>query len=820
MADELTRWLRRRGPDGLADVLSHRPDVTDEPPPATLADLAQRLAQRWSVQTAALDLDAALLGVAEVVLAVGPMSRADLAETLPGLPAPVLDRVLDELARRALVWDDEGGTLHAAGGLSAVWRYPLGLAERLRPLLGNLQPNLVHTIARTLGVPAGSSRSALHVAIVGHLTADRVRHLIATAPPQAAELLESVQSGGPLVEVEPTLAHQVHQLRPQVVHRHPVLWAVAHALLLPAGWDLLVVPREVTRATVGRWRVDVAAEPPDVPTSGAHPDEVERSGAAAAAAFLGLASTLLELVCARPVPLLKAGGVGVRELRRLARSAATDEPTVGLVLELAGAAELVAVGDAGLVTTPDHDSWRARPPGERLGTLLGAWWSAPHAHTGRRDPQTGRPATVLGHPPWEPAALQLRHALLREAGALAPDRAVADLAALSARARWHRPLGFPPVDDPQGATDTAVWDESGRLGAVAAGALTGVGRALIGPGPGPDWVAALEAACAAVLPEPTSTVALQTDLTAVVGGPPSVQLSDLLDAAAEREARGSASVWRFSSGSVRRWLDGGETADDLLARLAEHAPRGVPQPLEYLVRDAARRHGHLSVAPLRCAVVSADEALLAEVAAHRALRQLGLRALAATVLASQRPIAETVGALRDAGYAPVTVDAHGSAVIEGPGRRAAAKRPARQRPTPRPRPPGRPAGGSPTRELPDPADLARRLLASPDSAPPPVAPPPSAPARTAWRRQDDVASTAALLRTFASALSAEDHLVLARAIADVEPVHVRYASAAGSVTQRTLSELDLDPPFLHAWCHLRQDERTFALDRLVRVSPV
>src|SRR5690606_35855569 len=105
--------------------------------------------------------------------------------------------------------------------------------------------------------------------------------------------------------------------------------------------------------------------------------------------------------------------------------------------------------------------------------------------------------------------------------------------------------------------------------------------------------------------------------------------------------------------SVRRALDRGHDADELLEELA--AVGSVPQPLEYLVRDVARRHGEVTVTTVGCVVQASDPALLAEIAAHRRLTRLGLRLLAPTVLVPTCDAERTLAALRDAGYAPVPV---------------------------------------------------------------------------------------------------------------------------------------------------------------------
>ncbi|OKJ16850.1 hypothetical protein AMK19_01450 [Kitasatospora sp. CB01950] len=63
----------------------------------------------------------------------------------------------------------------------------------------------------------------------------------------------------------------------------------------------------------------------------------------------------------------------------------------------------------------------------------------------------------------------------------------------------------------------------------------------------------------------------------------------LLDSAADRETAGTASVWRFSPGSVRRALDAGLTPDAITADLTGVAVEPFPQPLSYLIQDTARR---------------------------------------------------------------------------------------------------------------------------------------------------------------------------------------------------------------------------------------
>jgi hypothetical protein len=125
---------------------------------------------------------------------------------------------------------------------------------------------------------------------------------------------------------------------------------------------------------------------------------------------------------------------------------------------------------------------------------------------------------------------------------------------------------------------------------------------------------------------------------------------------------------------VRRALDVGYTAGDLHALFQRRSRTPVPQALTYLIDDSARKHGGLRAGSAGSYLRSDDEALIAEVLADRRLGTLALRRLAPTVLCSPVQIARLLGALRDAGFAPVAEDAAGSAVLARPKVRRAVTR--------------------------------------------------------------------------------------------------------------------------------------------------
>ncbi|UQA96081.1 helicase-associated domain-containing protein [Streptomyces halobius] len=430
---------------------------------------------------------------------------------------------------------------------------------------------------------------------------------------------------------------------------------------------------------------DATASParPGLPATTLAPTSPYDESRAAVAPLAATVERLLASLATRPAALRKSGGLAIREIKRLAKAAGTTEPHTRLLLDLTLAADLIALTrtPAGVTALPTdaYDDWLTRPPGERLAPVLAAWsalWAVP-THTPFGETPT---ALVRGHDRHAPA---LRYALLAAlaavplgAGTPLPPTAAADeqgaLPELLRTAAWHRPLalgGQPMAEDRAAHT----LHEAAYLGLTAHGTLTPLGHALLAD---PH---SLGEPLRALLPPPLERAHFQADLTAVVAGRPAAALAELLASSADRESEGHAVTWRFTPASVRRALDTGRTADTLLDDLTAASATGtLPQPLDYLVRDTARTHGRMRVLPAACCIRSEDEALIGELAAHRALRDLGLRAIAPTVLVSGRPPATTLEALRAAGYAPTLESDTGTTTVERlPAHRTKAATPSR-----------------------------------------------------------------------------------------------------------------------------------------------
>jgi hypothetical protein len=704
--------LRQFGEERLVVLLRLRPEAA-EPAPRTLGQLAGRLRDPLSIVAALRLLDLPTLQVAEAIAALGGRVDRPTLDRLLGVadPAPV-DRALAALAAGALVLTEPGDELVLVPAARFAWASPLRLGPSLAPLIEPMTVDDLRFLCGRLGVPAPGRKSEAKAALLTALAdADRVRSIVDGAPDEFREVLLRVALGGVRV------TEYAYYGTRDGDDRSPVRWAVSRGLLMrsPEWANEFVMPAEVSLALRGSdYTAPFDPVPPYCPRVTVDAEVVARDATAAAIAFLRLATGVLEEASRSRIPTLRTGGVGVRELKRLAKAHNATTDQLRLLLCTAYGAGLFITRLDGVTPTPEYDRWLEAEPAERLAQLVQAWWLLASTPTMAAPPSlaANRAQGAAADRPWlssdvDTGAIALRAAATRLAG----DGAPAEWPAFTELVCWHHP------HIRRGDRDTLVravqaWhDEAAALGVLGAGQLSDAGRALVGEpdgvaGDGPGLVAAFAGVGSVV-----RTAHLQADLTAVVTGTPAAALSTVLDATADRESVAAASTWRFSPASVRRALDAGHTADALLADLADIAAGAVPQTLEYLIRDIARRHGSIRASAAACCLRSDDTALLAEVAADRRLRALALRLLAPTVVVSQKPLPETLAALRKAGYAPVEEDPDGRPVAEATLVRRADTHGLQPWNRPRPTPP--PPTTKPTGSL---DKLVARLLAQPDEA--------------------------------------------------------------------------------------------------------
>ncbi|WP_051776406.1 helicase-associated domain-containing protein [Kitasatospora phosalacinea] len=812
----LAEELRGRGDEAVAALLRARPDLLN-PVPTDLTQLSARLSSRASVLRALERLDRFTLQVAEA-LAAAPEGAPDTvvrnlltgpARVKPHPGAEPVDRAavtaalpaaLDRLREQALLWGPDSAlrlvlAVREALAPSALNPGRTGLGPTFAEATTGMSPARLQQLLADTGQPP-TPDPVTAVAALTALLGDRKRlgALLDQAPPAAHKLLERLVWGPPTGTV-PDAARQVTA---EQAHS-PVEWLLARGLLLPSSPTSVVLPRELAlHLRGGRAHRGVDPVPPAVdPVVARDPATTDRTAAGQAGTAVRTVEELLESWSLTPPPTLRAGGLGVRDLKRTAALLECGEGDAAFWIELAHTAGLLAPDgevDEVWAPTPAYDQWLQQDTAERWALLARSWLAATRVGrlTGTPDGK-GRPRAVLGPELDRTLAPSVRRAVLTRLAELPPGTA-ASADALLPVLRWHRPLrGGPTGPDGHDLREQLTgWTlhEAELLGATGRGALAAPVRALLD---GADPVPVL----APLLPEPLDHVILQPDLTAIAPGPLLTPLAQALALAADIESKGGATVYRFTPGSVRRALDAGRTAADLQAFLAQHSRTPVPQPLAYLIDDVARRHGILRVGAASSYLRCDDPRLLDEVLADRRAAELRLRLLAPTVLAAQAGPETLLAVLRTMGYAPAAESAEGDVVITRPDSR---RTPPRTPPLPVPDGPARPDDALLT--------AAVRAIRAGDRAATAV-------------RKDPVAGPAS--RTSAAVprtASADTLAALQTAVLLGERMWIGYINAEGLSSQRVIDPVKVEGGFVTAYDHLSDEVRTFALHRITGVAEV
>ena len=440
---------------------------------------------------------------------------------------------------------------------------------------------------------------------------------------------------------------------------------VAAGLAVAVDAAVVEVPREVGLVLRGGQPLGAPPlRPPPLSTSpvagpGGPGPAADAAAAQAAVALVTAAEQLGALWGREPAVALRAGGLGVRELRRAAKALSVSEDVAVVVVEVVVAAGL-ATESRGLEPrfTPTGllDSWQQEGTARRWARLAGAWLEVPRLIGMAGAPSTGgRSGTVapLGPEQVRATAPDVRREVLGVLAGLPRGQAPA-AADVVARVAWDAPRRHGRARD---GLVRDVLSEAAVVGVLGGGALSGPGRALLdsGEGPAADTLAPL-------LPPPVRELLVQPDASLVAPGPLERDLAAEVELFADVESAGAATVYRVTEPSVRRALDAGRTPDDVLRVLTQHSRTPVPQSLEFLVADVARRHGALRAGAVASYVRCDDEALLAEVVA-RSGEAVPLRLVAPTVAVSACTVGEVLAALREGGFAPVAEGEDGGVVL-------------------------------------------------------------------------------------------------------------------------------------------------------------
>ena len=620
--------LRQRNDQQLEVLFATRPDLL-HPVPTDLGQLAVRATTSPSVSAALDALNHIELSVCEVLAALpDPAARTDVHVGLVGAVgynAPAIDAAVDRLLASAIAWGDDEELHLVRVARESFGAYPCGLAASF----------------------ADSRRQVREYAAKKTLAAKT----LASGPDDVRDIMNQLLWGTPAG----TMRQANRSVRIEDA-KSPLEWLLAQELIVPTNDSTVVVPREVSMALRNGLLMREIKTDGGQPILG-HADvtRINDTGAHAALDFVRLVETLLEAWSLEPPAQLRGGGLAIRDLATAKDLLRVSEHLTALVIEVAFASGLLGADTSdGWLPTTAYDRWLSIDDASRWTVLAQSW----------RD--TARAAHVVGGDGADrinalTSAVErgfinpLRISLLDIYVGL-PDGTTTSAAILTEHLDWHRPRRSSLV---RAAAVSAVLDEAAALGITALGALTSFGKS-VSQGQDPTKV------LGALLPDPVDHIIVQADLTALAPGRLPANQRRTMAVLADVESTGAATTYRFTENSIRRALDQGQAANDIIEFLAGLSRTPLPQPLTYMIEDVARKHGVLRVGVASIYLRCDDEQLIASVQADRRLASLKFRQLAPGIVVSSSPADIVLEKLRDCGYAPVAESAEGTVLIHRP----------------------------------------------------------------------------------------------------------------------------------------------------------
>ncbi|MDT5197511.1 MAG: hypothetical protein QOH20_4265, partial [Mycobacterium sp.] len=270
----LGAWLAELPDDRIIRLLELRPDLT-QPPPGSIAALAARAQSRQSVKAATDDLDFLRLAVLDALLllhaetAAVPLTKlfASIGERSSEAE---LTEALDDLRARALVWGDASVRVSAEAASGLPWH-----------------PGQVTLEA-------------------ADLDAARVSELLEDIDLPQRELLERLVDGSPV--------GRTRDAAPGTPSDRPVQRLLSAGLLRHVDADTVILPRLVGQVMRGESPGPIGLTPPDPVVTTTKVADVDAVAAGAAIDLLREVEVVLETLSSAPIPELRSGGVGVRDV--------------------------------------------------------------------------------------------------------------------------------------------------------------------------------------------------------------------------------------------------------------------------------------------------------------------------------------------------------------------------------------------------------------------------------------------------------------------------------------------------------------------------
>jgi hypothetical protein len=723
-------YLRSVDDAALLDLFTARPDLVTPVPP----DIASLAVRACSAPSLARAIDSLNQWQFQVLEAAASLNEPFLEKSVVALTDKEAKGALEHLVKIGLVYPSDDG---------------MRLPTQLRDVIG--------TEPAGLG-PASMAKLKLSELDDAPADAKKVLERLVWGPPRGS--VGDIKNPGPGVN-----------------------WLLEKKFLVPLDQRTVILPREVAIALRGgKIHKERFIKQPTLSGAKRIEQQVNLAAIANISTVLRWVEELLNFWADEPADALRAGGLGVRDLKIISTHLGVDESCTAFVAELAYLASLISIdADDRILPSNKFDIWLMQTPADRW-QMLASQWLITSRVSGLVGRVEAKNVAALGPELDRVNAARVRALtleLLRENQGIAPE-----WNSLKEVLSWRVPVRRnSSLQD-----ELAEWTlrEAEWLGITGQGALSKFGSQFLN---GDDLSSINED-----LPKTVDHILIQSDNTAIAPGPLEHEISQALAMMAEIESRGGATVYRFTESTIRRALDHGKTGDEIKTFLVKTSKTPMPQPLEYLIADVAKKHGKLRVGNTSSFIRCEDTALISQIMNDKKLEILALRRISPEVVICDMDATDAMRVLRECGYLPAGESANGM-ILTGPkSNRALTK----------PRPP-RVIGEV---EIPDSESLKTAIRALRTGE------------KSTYRqtRLRQVASEALgqLPRTTAN----ETMEILNQFIIDEKTLSIGYADNNGGVTHRIIDPIRISAGALIARDHATGEVQSFRIPRITGVAPL
>lgn len=723
-------YLRSVDDAALLELFTARPDLVTPVPP----DIASLAVRACSAPSLARAIDSLNQWQFQVLEAAASLNEPFLEKSVIALTEKEAKGALEHLVTVGLVYPSDDG---------------MRLPTQLRDVIG--------TEPAGLG-PASMAKLKLSELDDAPADAKKVLERLVWGPPRGS--VGDIKNPGPGVN-----------------------WLLEKKFLVPLDQRTVILPREVAIALRGgKIHKERFIKQPSLSGAKRIEQQINLAAIANVSTVLRWVEELLNFWADEPADALRAGGLGVRDLKIISTHLGVDESCTAFVAELAYLASLISIdADDRILPSNKFDIWLMQTPADRW-QMLASQWLITSRVSGLVGRVEAKNVAALGPELDRVNAARVRALtleLLRENQGVAPEwNSFKEVLSWRAPVRRNSSL----------QDELAEWTlrEAEWLGITGQGALSKYGVQFLA---GDDLSAINED-----LPKTVDHILIQSDNTAIAPGPLEHEISQALAMMAEIESRGGATVYRFTESTIRRALDHGKTGDEIKTFLVKTSKTPMPQPLEYLIADVAKKHGKLRVGNTSSFIRCEDTALISQIMNDKKLEILSLRRIAPEVVICDMDATDAMRVLRECGYLPAGESANGM-ILTGPrSNRALTK----------PRPP-RVIGEV---EIPDTETLKTAIRALRTGE------------KSTYRqtRLRQVASEALgqLPRTTAN----ETMETLNQFIIDEKTLSIGYADNNGGVTHRIIDPIRISAGALIARDHATGEVQSFRIPRITGVAPL